>query len=697
MDKTLSPYTPSGPDWADPIASPITLALRDLQRDWYKVLGVPPTVVSSLPSPPWDGDCVVVFALSSSPQPEESFSVEASAPGGICTLTVTGADARGLIFGIYHLSADFLGVDPMWWFNDVAPQYEPAGITVAPTYSYLSGSPAFLSRGAFNNDEDLSGYFFTSPLADSVYHTDFANRFCEALLRLRCNTFIPSTFAYIDENHYRVAAKRGLKLGNHHVMPMGNNVYAWPKGVSYAYRLAPDPFHAVWTALADFSQREQQREMVYSLGYRGVNDEPFWNMDKGCTTIQCRGQTITQAIANQSLIALSTSYIKKPQFVAYMWMELLELREAGTLTLPPNVACVWTDFPGAFLFEGGFDNVTANDGFYGHISMMNGQAGQLTEFIPLARMFQNIWEFWVRGATAYGMINLSDLKFVPLTAEAVYRYLWSPQSFNSTPACMQNGGAGGIPRDPATGRRGHTGAWPLPPPAGCSSPGRAAGIVTPTQAQDAFYLEFSTRHYGSAAAGSAAAALYGQYFNISYMAEAVPGQATKADHYLGGRLRAIVGAFNARDKTLPGLAKECGDLARASLPSVGALFNSGVLPFGATLQPGSPALRFFQSHLLAQTAIHYHHLSAFASMAAGAEALLAGQAGAAAGNVSLALGALDALLGVLRVAEGTGTWHGSYAADGWTWVWGSRQSLSALLAGLQGRRIAGAPENPYPD
>ena len=66
------------------------------------------------------------------------------------------------------MSADFLGVDPMWWFSDLPPVYEPAGVAVAPTYSYDSGEPAFNSRGAFNNDEDLSGYFFSSPLGDSV-------------------------------------------------------------------------------------------------------------------------------------------------------------------------------------------------------------------------------------------------------------------------------------------------------------------------------------------------------------------------------------------------------------------------------------------------------------------------------------------------------------------------------------------------
>jgi hypothetical protein len=147
-------------------------------------------------------------------------------------------------------------------------------------------------------------------------------------------------------------------------MPLGNNVAAWPHGVPYAYRLNPEPFLAAWRALAAYQQHEQGREMVYSLGYRGVNDEPFWNEDTGCATSACRGATITQAIANQSaIVQLETPFAVRPEMVSYMWMELLQLLEDGTLVLPPNVACIWTDFPGAFLFEGGFDNDTAGHGY----------------------------------------------------------------------------------------------------------------------------------------------------------------------------------------------------------------------------------------------------------------------------------------------------------------------------------------------
>lgn len=360
FDASVAPVI-RGP-WVDLVPSPITLALRDLKADWYKVIGTSPAVTAAAAPAAWDGDTIVIFKIDAAALAPEAFTVVAGTGGAATTLTVTGGDTRGLIYGIYHVSADFLGVDPFWWWNDDFPAYEPAGITVDPAYAYSSGAPAFLSRGAFNNDEDLSGYFAASVLGDAVYSTAWADRFCETLLRLRVNTFIPSTFAFVDESPYKVAAIRGLKLANHHVMPMGNNVFAWPKGISYAYRLAPGPFLSAWTTLAEYEQHEQGREMVYSLGYRGTNDNAFWIEDTQCTTDLCRGATISAAIANQSDIILSTPAALPPQRVAYMWMELLELKEVGTLVLPPGVACVWTDFPGAFLFEGGFANVSAGDG-----------------------------------------------------------------------------------------------------------------------------------------------------------------------------------------------------------------------------------------------------------------------------------------------------------------------------------------------
>jgi len=180
------------------------------------------------------------------------------------------------------------------------------------------------------------------------------------------------------------------------------------------------------------------------------------------------------------------------------------------------------------------------------------------------------------------------------------------------------------------------------------------------------------------------------------MANAVPGEATKADHYLGVQLRSLIDAFRGgSNASLRSTALEDAAFAEANLPFVAPLW-ADVQALGARLAVGSVAARFFTAHLAAQTAIHYHHLVAFNATATGALALLANDVGGAAKHVRAALTAFDALLGVLRAAEGSGTWHGSYAADGYTWCWGSLQSLVALVAWLEKRTVAQAPVNPHP-
>ena len=141
--------------------SPVTLALRDLKLDWYKVIGTSPALSKTAAPAEWDGDAIVVFKIDASLAPE-SFTLVASSAGAAPTLTVAGGDTRGLIYGIYHLSADFLGVDPFWWWNNDFLTFEEAGIAVDAAYSYASGAPTFLSRGGFNNDEGELFHAFTS-------------------------------------------------------------------------------------------------------------------------------------------------------------------------------------------------------------------------------------------------------------------------------------------------------------------------------------------------------------------------------------------------------------------------------------------------------------------------------------------------------------------------------------------------------
>ena len=67
-------------------------------------------------------------------------------------LYITGSDARGLAYGVLHVSEQ-IGVSPWYWFADV-PVLEaviPVGNYVE---QYVSNEPTIRYRGIFINDED---------------------------------------------------------------------------------------------------------------------------------------------------------------------------------------------------------------------------------------------------------------------------------------------------------------------------------------------------------------------------------------------------------------------------------------------------------------------------------------------------------------------------------------------------------------
>jgi hypothetical protein len=107
--------------------------------------------------------------------------------------------------------------------------------------------------------------------------------------------------------------------------------------VPYTFRLNPEPLRKAWRDLAEFQQGVAGREMVYAVGYRGLNDYPFWEDDVACNTTQCRGDVISWAIGNQTAIARATATaagVPAPRLATYLQREMLALKEAGALRLP---------------------------------------------------------------------------------------------------------------------------------------------------------------------------------------------------------------------------------------------------------------------------------------------------------------------------------------------------------------------------
>ena len=149
--------------------------------------------------------------------------------------TVTGADRRGTIYGIYAIS-DELGVSPFHWMDDIP--VTPCEKFDLSTKSVKIDSPAVKYRGIFINDEGwcLRSWAVnnfekdgTKSLGAKSYEKIF-----ELMLRCRLNVIWPAMhpggyeFVTRPEN-MELADRMGIVVGTSHCEPMlRNNVY-WDK------------------------------------------------------------------------------------------------------------------------------------------------------------------------------------------------------------------------------------------------------------------------------------------------------------------------------------------------------------------------------------------------------------------------------------------------------------------------------------
>ena len=73
------------------------------------------------------------------------------------------------------------------------------------------------------------------------------------------------------------ADRRGLYLAEHHITLLGTNCFQWPKGVPYTFAKSRETLEYTWHAVA---KQQADKKMLWTVGYRGLNDYPFWNDGK---------------------------------------------------------------------------------------------------------------------------------------------------------------------------------------------------------------------------------------------------------------------------------------------------------------------------------------------------------------------------------------------------------------------------------
>ncbi len=441
--------------WAQPAGQGITLnshatilveanqpvavqrAAQDLASDMRKVFGAEPRIVTSEQDA---GPVTIVVSNEAAGAPPdhdsapEAFSItsgSASWSGGRKTnvIRLAGADMRGTLFAIYQFSQQFLGVDPMYYWTD----HEPAkhtSLKISDSLDKKFAAPVFRYRGFFINDEDLLTGWAPGEVKD---HTGISlavwNKICETILRLKGNMVVAGTWPFPNEPQDRLVAERGLLLNQHHAEPLGVNFSRWPADVPYNFTADPQYIENAWkNAVAAYPPQQQ---ILWEVGLRGLSDQPYSALDPSVRgNPQAQGRLISKAIAEQ----VDLVHAKHPHavFITDLWMEGAKLMQSGDLKIPPGVITVWADTGYGDMQDDG--QAKAGEGAYIHVAMENRAANQLSELTPVDRIVASLGRFQKAGATAFLLVNTSDIRPVTMGASAVLDFGWQGDSMGSSDA-----------------------------------------------------------------------------------------------------------------------------------------------------------------------------------------------------------------------------------------------------------------------
>ena len=620
----------------------VKTAARDLAADMEKVFGRAPRIIGRREDAP--GTAIVVTTRTSGEA--ESFAL--SAAGN--TVQLAGTGTRGAIYAIYQFSEEYLGVDPLYFWTDHVPARQ-AKVDVPGDLHKDFPAPVFKYRGFFINDEDLLTGWAPGEATD---RTGIAlatwDKIYETILRLKGNTVAPGTWIFSDEPQIAAAGARGLIVTQHHAIPLGMNVARWPEDAPYTYGVHPDVLQRAWTnAVAGYPK---DQEILWTVGLRGLSDSPYSAFD---TTVandnHALGRVIGQAMAEQVRIVRAAH--PDASFVTNLWQEGARLVQSGDLQVPDGVHAVWADDGYGTVLDNG--RVKAGDGMYYHVAMMNGRANQLTEMVPVERIYSEFGRYIAAGANYYMLVNVSDIRPVTMTTRALRDAAWK-----------------GVPKD-----------------------GPAAGA-------SAFYRQWAADEFGAGAA-AAIASVYEEYFkapprttvnNVTreygdqlYHTEArrmlltdlldrpLYNVASQAPPWMP--LRRIEptppgGTWAPKDWLNNALKTELAACPAAE-PRWDAVWERARAA-ERLVAPGRRA--FYQAHVLTAIAINRQSNVMLLDVAQAIQARQAGKPAEAKALIAQALRALDAIRAAETAAE-YGQWKNWYAGDWLTNVPRTRQTVQA--------------------
>ena len=386
------------------IPSSVQYALNAFKRDWQDIFSTELTRAGQTES---NQIQITMHKL----EHDESFRIYSDAD----SLYIEGHDDLGVVFGMYYVCEHILGIDPYRFWTDF--QVTQADEINVSDLDYQSPEPAVRFRGWFMNDEDcLIGWHDEMEISMATWEIIY-----ESALRAGYNMVIPGTTAAPDDPQMQLATDMGLWLTQHHAQPLGAKLFrVVHPGIEPRI---PEDIPLFKEIYLEAINKLKDKKVVWSLGFRGQGDLPFFIRDTRYATPEQRGKAIGDMIRLQrQLVEDNTT---TPQyFVHHVYSESAELYKEGHLSLDDDIIRVWADngygamrarrewTPDAEVLTYPIPkDADKRSGVYYHVQFHDLQtAHRITPFVAPQLIVSEYQKLYDAGNIAYVLVNVGNIR-----------------------------------------------------------------------------------------------------------------------------------------------------------------------------------------------------------------------------------------------------------------------------------------------
>jgi hypothetical protein len=408
----------------------VKIAIRSLQDDVERVLGVKPQVTTDKPTiligTIGKNKAIDALKLKDLKGKREKFII--TTVNG--QLVIAGSDRRGTVYGIYELSQQ-LGVSPWYWWAD-APVTKRDNAYALPGV-YTDGEPAVDFRGLFLNDEAPCLTSWVKNTFGTGYGDHrFYEKVFELILRLRGNMLWPAMWGWAfyadDAENGKTADRMGIIMGTSHHEPMARNhqEYARHRKEWGAWNYATNKEN-LDRFFREGIERMKGTEDMVTIGMRGDGDEAM--SDNTDVSLMQRIVDSQRHIIKE----VTGSPANKTTQVWALYKEVQDYYDAG-FRVPDDVIMLVCDdnwgnirrvpvTPEEKKHPGGW-------GIYYHVDYVG--APRNTKWINVTQtqqMFEQLSLAYDHGIQRMWILNVGDLKPMEYPIQLFLDMAWNPKKY----------------------------------------------------------------------------------------------------------------------------------------------------------------------------------------------------------------------------------------------------------------------------